>query len=115
MSDIRQSRSVGYPTLRDQLRRVTGTNLKIQHLKYVLFLPRVANRTPLTKTPTKAVMRVLFFSGASYEEARLPLPSEEGTTERVSSSFTGKPGPESGIDCRMCAIFARQRGCTLIN
>ena len=35
------SRSVGYPTLRDQPRRVTGTNLTIQRLEYALFQSRV--------------------------------------------------------------------------
>ena len=30
--------SIGqYPTLRDQPRRATGTNLKVQHLKYAIF------------------------------------------------------------------------------
>ena len=38
-----------------------------------------------------------------------PLPSKEGTTEHVLRTFTCTPGPESGLDCLMFAIFARER------
>ena len=37
------------------------------------------------------------------------LPSKEGTTSRDLNNFTGKPRPESGHDCLICADFARQR------
>jgi len=38
-----------------------------------------------------------------------PLSSEEGTRLNVFWTFTSKPRPESGLDCLMCAKFARQR------
>ena len=38
-----------------------------------------------------------------------PDPSEEGTPANVSTTFTWKPRPECGLDCLVCAIFARQR------
>ena len=37
------------------------------------------------------------------------LPSEEERPEKVLRTLTPKPRPESGLDCLMCAIFARQR------
>ena len=39
-----------------------------------------------------------------------PLPSEEGTTPNVLGIFTESPEPESGLDCLVCAMLARQRG-----
>ena len=36
-----------------------------------------------------------------------PLPSEEGTIEKVVSTCTRKPGPESGLACLICSISAR--------
>ena len=50
--------------------------------------------------------RRLMHRGGSSEES---LPSEEGRTQTVLTTFTWKPGPESGLDCLVCAIFARQR------
>ena len=41
------------------------------------------------------------------------LPSEKGTTETVFRNFTGNTRPQSGLDCLICATFARQR--TLIH
>ena len=38
---------------------------------------------------------------------REPLPSEKGTTLNVLRTFPAKPRPESGLDCLMCATFAR--------
>ena len=32
-----------------------------------------------------------------------------GNDLKVSSFFTWKPSPESGLDCLMCAMFSRQR------
>ena len=34
-----------------------------------------------------------------------PLPSEQGTIEKVLSTFTREPRPESGLDCLICATF----------
>ena len=39
-----------------------------------------------------------------------PLMSEEETNYKVSRTFAWKPRPESGLDCRMCAMFARRVG-----
>ena len=39
----------------------------------------------------------------------VPLPSEEGTTQNVLRDSTCKPIPQSGLDCPICAGFARQR------
>ena len=38
-----------------------------------------------------------------------PLPSEEGTPQNVLKTCAIEPRPESGLDCLVCAIFARQR------
>ena len=38
-----------------------------------------------------------------------PLPSEEGTTRKILRVFTCKPRAESGLDCLVCAMFARRR------
>ena len=38
-----------------------------------------------------------------------PLPSEEGTTSKVLGPLPRKPRPASGLDCLICAEFARQR------
>ena len=35
-----------------------------------------------------------------------PLPREERTLQKFLRTFTWKPGPESGLDCLICAIFA---------
>jgi hypothetical protein len=40
---------------------------------------------------------------------RAPLPSEMGTTQNAATTFALKPRPESGLDCLVCATFARQR------
>ena len=40
-----------------------------------------------------------------------PLLSKEGKTDGLRT-LTWKPRPESGLDCLICAIFARQRTCT---
>jgi len=37
-----------------------------------------------------------------------PLPSEHGTALKGSRTFTWKPTPEPGLDCLICAEFARQ-------
>ena len=37
-----------------------------------------------------------------------PHPSEKGTTGKVLRTFTREPRPESGLDCLIGAIFARQ-------
>ena len=42
------------------------------------------------------------------EVLRLPFASEQGTTDKGLTTFTRKPRPESGRDCLVCAIFARQ-------
>jgi len=39
----------------------------------------------------------------------IPLPSEEGTIQNVLRAFTWKPGAESGLDCLVCAEFARHQ------
>ena len=36
------------------------------------------------------------------------LPSEEGTTHLDFRTCTWKPSPESGFDCRVCAVFPSQ-------
>ena len=38
-----------------------------------------------------------------------PAPSKEETNPKLSRNFTLKPRPESGLDCLICAIFARQQ------
>jgi len=45
----------------------------------------------------------------SSRQNNAPRPSEGGSTSNVLKTLTLKPGPESGRDCLMCAIFARQR------
>ena len=40
---------------------------------------------------------------------RLPLPSEEGTTQKLLRTSVWKPRPESGLVCLIRAIFARDR------
>jgi len=40
----------------------------------------------------------------------IPLPSEEGRTLNVFRTFASMPRPEYGLDCLICATFARQRG-----
>jgi len=45
---------------------------------------------------------------APTERLGLPLPSEEGTTQK-HEGLSPESRPESGIDCLICAIFARQR------
>jgi len=37
-----------------------------------------------------------------------PFPSEEGTTYKLLMTFTIEPRPDSGLDCLICAEFARQ-------
>ena len=49
------------------------------------------------------------FRCASFFTLVAPLPSEEGNTERVFMTITWKPKSECGLDCLICAIFARQR------
>ena len=34
---------------------------------------------------------------------------EEGTIQTISMTFARRPGPESGLDCLVCAEFTRQR------
>jgi len=43
-----------------------------------------------------------------------PLSSEEGITRKVFRTFTSGPRPESGLDCLICAEFARQRSCVTL-
>ena len=38
-----------------------------------------------------------------------PLSSEKATTLKGLRTFSCKPGPESGLDCLTCAMFARRR------
>jgi hypothetical protein len=38
-----------------------------------------------------------------------PLPSEEEIPSKESRAFKRRPRPEFGLDCRVCAILARQR------
>ena len=39
----------------------------------------------------------------------LPLSGEEGTASKHSEIFTRKPASEFGLDCLICAEFARKR------
>ena len=39
----------------------------------------------------------------------VPLPGEEGTTQKVLRTCTWEPRPEFGLDCLTCASSARQR------
>ena len=40
---------------------------------------------------------------------RYPRPGNEGEISKVVTTFVKDPRPESGLDCLMCATFARQR------
>jgi len=42
-------------------------------------------------------------------EDRLVRPSEEETIGKASSTLALTPGPESGLDCLICATFTRYR------
>jgi len=59
-------------------------------------------RWTVTGTPLCNFTSVVVFA---YDS----LPSEDGTPGRVLRDFAWKARPESGLDCLICAIFARQR------
>ena len=60
--------------------------------------------------PTPSTLTGVCLGAASQRHDRvLPLPSEEGTSYKVSRTFTWKPRPETGRDCVIRAIFARQQ------
>ena len=46
----------------------------------------------------------------TQHERGKPLPSENGTTQQVSRTFTWKLRPESGLDCLVWAISPSWRG-----
>ena len=55
----------------------------------------------------EGLMGVLGGREFSYQRGtpvHVPLPSEEGTTEKDSRTLTWKPGPAFGLDCLMCHI-----------
>ena len=61
---------------------------------------RVIHKTPSDPTVRLQVRAI---------ESGGPLPTKEVTTSRVSKTLTSKSTPAYGLDCLMCAIFARPR------
>ena len=53
------------------------------------------------------IQNVNSLSDVGGVESSGPHPSKEGTTRQILRNFTWKPTAESGLDCLVCAIFAR--------
>ena len=70
--------------------------------------PRFVPGVAVYRRPPRAKFETLDFDGR-VGVGKETLPSEEGTPQKGSRTFTCKQRPKYGLDCLMCAIFARER------